>query len=209
MSRNNSAMMCIHANEVPQSCPCKRGCYCKSHTCKQVRRIPEQKPGRSVQDVGTPDWLVKVIEQTWGKIALDAAASHENHVAIPYYTEADNGLLQSWYVPAGCIVFINPPFGNCREWTQAAHASAHFFGRTVVMLVPASVGSNWWADHVDQKASVYFIRPRLVFKGHTDPYPKDLALLVYGEQPGYKCVYVTKDTLKIEELVADADSSVN
>lgn len=175
-----------------------------------ARKMPVQKPGRSVQDVGTPDWLVKVIEQTWGKIALDAAASDANHVGDGmYYTEADNGLLQSWMVPAGCIVFINPPYRSIKEWVQAAYASAEFYVRTVVMLVPASVGANWWAEWVDGKAAVYFIRPRLVFKDHTDPYPKDLALLVYGEQPGYKCVHVTKDTLKIEELVADADSSVN
>lgn len=172
--------------------------------------MPKQKPGRSVQDVGTPDWLIKVIEQTWGKIALDPAASHENHAGEGmYYTEQDNGLLQSWMVPAGCIVFINPPFNDIKSWVQAAYASSQFYSRTVVMLVPASVGSNWWAEHVDQKAAVYFIRPRLVFKGHTDPYPKDLALLVYGERPGYKCVHVTAQTLKIEELTGDADSSVN
>jgi phage N-6-adenine-methyltransferase len=172
--------------------------------------MPKQKPGRSVQDVGTPDWLIKVIEQTWGKIALDAAASHENHVGEGmYYTEQDNGLLQSWMIPAGCIVYINPPYSSIRPWVQAAHASAEFYGRSVVMLVPASVGANWWAEWVDQKAAVYFIRPRLVFKGHTDPYPKDLALLVYGEQPGYKCVYVTEQTLKIEELTGAADENVN
>ena len=29
-----SAMFCEHASEVPQSCPCADGCYCKMHTCK-------------------------------------------------------------------------------------------------------------------------------------------------------------------------------
>lgn len=29
---------CIHANEAPQSCPCKPGCYCKTHTCKRMRK---------------------------------------------------------------------------------------------------------------------------------------------------------------------------
>ena len=180
--------------------------------------MPKQKPGRSVQNVGTPDWLIKVIEQTWGKIALDAAASHDYHVGEGmYYTKEDNALLQSWMVPAGCIVFINPPYGRMKgyskgigEWVQAAHASAEFYGRTIVMLVPASVGAKWWADWVDGKAAAYFIRPRLVFKGHKDPYQKDLALLVYGEQPGYKCVYVTGETLKIEELTGNvSDDSVN
>ena len=29
-----SAILCAHANEVPQSCPCPPGCYCDDHTCK-------------------------------------------------------------------------------------------------------------------------------------------------------------------------------
>lgn len=29
-----SAMLCEHANEVPQICPCRFLCYCKSHTCR-------------------------------------------------------------------------------------------------------------------------------------------------------------------------------
>jgi len=28
------AMFCEHANEVPHTCPCSTGCYCKSHTCR-------------------------------------------------------------------------------------------------------------------------------------------------------------------------------
>ena len=28
------AMMCDHANEVPNKCTCPKDCYCKTHTCK-------------------------------------------------------------------------------------------------------------------------------------------------------------------------------
>lgn len=28
------AMFCDHANEVPQRCPCRPGCYCKTRTCR-------------------------------------------------------------------------------------------------------------------------------------------------------------------------------
>ena len=33
--RSGRAVMCEHANEVPQACPCWGGCYCKTHTCKE------------------------------------------------------------------------------------------------------------------------------------------------------------------------------
>lgn len=34
VSAAHSAVFCGHANEVPMSCPCGAGCYCRSHTCK-------------------------------------------------------------------------------------------------------------------------------------------------------------------------------
>jgi hypothetical protein len=41
------AMFCEHANEVPQSCPCKPDCYCKTRTCrpKLVVSIPDPLEG--------------------------------------------------------------------------------------------------------------------------------------------------------------------
>ncbi len=30
----NNPLMCIHANENPNFCPCDSNCYCKSNTCK-------------------------------------------------------------------------------------------------------------------------------------------------------------------------------
>lgn len=37
---------CEHANEVPQMCPCKPDCYCKSHTCKNKAPQPSQCLGK-------------------------------------------------------------------------------------------------------------------------------------------------------------------
>jgi hypothetical protein len=52
--------------------------------------------------------------------------------------------------------------------------------RQIVVLVPASVGSNWWKEHVHREAWVLFLNRRITFEGHTAGYPKDLALIVYG-----------------------------
>lgn len=175
------------------------------------RVMPAQKPGRSVQDVGTPTWLLRLIESTWGAIALDPAASHENHALDAlYYTKEQNGLEQNWRTPTGTCVFVNPPYEDIRPWVKKAQETAYFWGNTVVVLVPASVGSNWWKDHVHLKAAVYFLSPRLKFKGHKQGYPKDLALLVYGKEPPvYRCVRVTEDDEEIAQMVKSADSSVN
>lgn len=180
----------------------------------KTRRMPAQKPGRSWQDVGTPKWLLTLVERTWGRITYDAAASAENH-ACPQYADGSpgyDGLLVNWdhessvwaswlnedgdnrirTVPG--LTWVNPPYAKIRPWVQKAATS----GCLVVMLVPAAVGSNWWKDWVDKKAAVYFLSPRLKFVGHTQGYPKDLALLVYGaEKPSYKCVRVTEESATI------------
>ena len=54
------------------------------------------------------------------------------------------------------------------------------------MLVPASVGSCWFADHVFGKALVLPLRPRLVFVGETHPYPKDLMALAWEGYAGFE-----------------------
>jgi hypothetical protein len=55
-----------------------------------------------------------------------------------------------------------------------------YAGAKTTMLVPAAVGANWWRDHVHEEASVLFLNGRLTFVGHTSPYPKDLALLLFA-----------------------------
>ncbi len=56
------------------------------------------------------------------------------------------------------------------------------------MLVPASVGSAWFAEYVDGKADVIFLRPRIVFlEPDGQPCPaginRDCCLVWYGPQP--------------------------
>ena len=47
------------------------------------------------------------------------------------------------------------------------------------MLVPASVGSNWWQEFVHHKAHVLMLNDRIQFVGAEWVYPKDLGLLLY------------------------------
>ncbi len=58
--------------------------------------------------------------------------------------------------------------------------------RRIFMLVPASVGASWFAEHVHEKALVLALAPRLQFVGQARPSAKDSLLCVYGEHPGFQ-----------------------
>lgn len=119
------------------------------------------------------------------EFTFDLAAHHSNTVAgSQFWTEEDNALLQSWGgFPGWC--WCNPPYANIRPWVEKAVAGSAVgwggarSGSSIAMLVPASVGSNWWAEAVDGRAHVLFLNGRLTFAGETTPYPKDTALLLY------------------------------
>ena len=85
-------------------------------------------------------------------------------------------------------LWLNPPFSKIEPWAAKCAASAPFGQdqRRVFLLVPAGVGSEWFAQHIHEKALVLAVRPRLTFVGHSAPYPKDTILAVFGEPPGFE-----------------------
>jgi phage N-6-adenine-methyltransferase len=156
--------------------------------------MPAQRPGQSKQDYRTPPDFLTAVKARLGirEFAIDLAADDANPVAPIYYTETDNALLQSWAHPGWG--WCNPPFADLEPWVEKAnweaeHGWAADQRAQVAMLVPASVGSNWWATYVDGQAHVLLLSPRLTFVGCTAPYPKDCALLLYTPyiRGGYEC----------------------
>jgi phage N-6-adenine-methyltransferase len=147
------------------------------------RKMPRQKPHRSVQDYATPRRFLAAVEARFGRIIWDLAAHAGNSVCGDRYygpgsKYAENSLDRAWEcLPVG-LLWLNPPFERLAPWADKCSESAEF-GARVAMLVPAAVGSNWFAKHVEGQALVLPLRPRLVFVGATDPYPKDLMLVVY------------------------------
>ena len=140
---------------------------------------PTQKPGRSKQDYATPpEFIAAVVERIGHHFALDIAASAENTIAEKFYSEADDALDESKSWVYGEWAWLNPPFGKIAPWVRKASDEADH-GVQIAMLVPASVGSNWWSEWVHNRAHVLLLSPRLTFVGHRNPYPKDLALLLY------------------------------
>lgn len=158
--------------------------------------MPVQKPGRSVQEVGTPPSLLAAVVRRFGAIGVDLAASASNAVCREWLgpdhpdehrrDALDLRAQWNWARIPG-LRWLNPPFGDIAPWAEKCAEQSAIGPCRVALLVPASVGSNWFAGHVDGKALVLFLRPRLTFVGHDQPYPKDCLLAVYGEPPGYEC----------------------
>lgn len=139
--------------------------------------MPAWKPGRSEQSVGTPRVFLDAVEARFGTITLDVAASPHNAVCERFIDEAQNGLTTPWD-PDG-LNWCNPPFARIAPWVEKAYAEARDNSTRSLLLLMASVGSNWWRDWVHDKAFVYLLNGRMTFVGHSTPFPKDLVLLEY------------------------------
>ncbi len=140
--------------------------------------------GRSNQDRETPNDFIKAVEQRFGPIEYDLAADALNAQSTRYFSEQDDALVQDWHHIAG-LLWLNPSFARIKPWVKKCQLEARK-GARIVLLVPGSIGTEWFANHVHGHAMVLGLRPRLSFDG-VNPYPKDLMLAVYGpsDAPGF------------------------
>ena len=149
-----------------------------------MAKMPQQKPGLSEQTVCTPKVLLDALKKRLhiASFSMDLAASADNAVTDleeapnSYYDEKMDALTRPW--SCGGWNFCNPPFADIEPWVMKAVSESQL-GAQTCMLLPASVGSNWWANFVDGCAHVLFLNGRVTFVGHTKPYPKDIAILLY------------------------------
>jgi phage N-6-adenine-methyltransferase len=112
----------------------------------------------------TPRNFMDVIRAEFGPLTWDLAASADNAQALQYLTETDNALaLDRPWRRLGGWLWLNPPYGNIGVWAaKAAEEARH--GAKILFLVPAAVGSNWYAESLHGQAGIRFLRPRLVFE---------------------------------------------
>ena len=147
---------------------------------------PKQKPGLSKQDYSTPPEFVSAVKGLLiiDNFSVDLAASMTNFVCPVFYDEQADALADKnpWTVDGWG--WLNPPFAHIEPWVRKAYYESQN-GAKIAMLVPASVGANWWLKWVHMKATVIFLIGRLTFVGHKDPYPKDCALLLYDEKDSH------------------------
>ena len=117
-------------------------------------------------DWETPAWLFAELHKEFN-FTLDAAASDSNHKLPRYYTQATDGLEQSW---EGERVFCNPPYSRRTKtnpgqaaWIKKAYEESRS-GALVVLLIPARTDTEAFHEYILPHAEIRFLRGRLRFE---------------------------------------------
>ena len=169
---------------------------------------PSVKRGQSEQVVSTPWEFIRAVEKKFGPIAWDLAATDDNRKADSWITPEMDTFTVNWSkLLNGGLGWLNPEFDpmvvSVRKCALEQQRGASF-----VVLSPASISTNWFWDHVQPFATVYSITPRICFEGSHNvrpknhpqagqrycdescvgccPYPKDLMLSHYCENPNHE-----------------------
>jgi phage N-6-adenine-methyltransferase len=158
-------------------------------TTEAIRTGPSINKGRSKQDYGTPPEFIDAVVKRFGPLYADLAATNENKKALIYLgpDHPSPDLRDSLALDIDWAelfpnknLWLNPPFANIDPWAEKLAKQCRYRLGLSFFLTPASIGSNWFANHVAGKAFVLGLSPRLTFDGTDDPYPKDLSLSVFG-----------------------------
>lgn len=149
---------------------------------------PTVKRHKSNQGYGTPPEFIRACEAHFHRrVEFDLAANEANTKATRFFSEADDALTEHWtcLVSAAGVCWLNPPFGDVAPWAKKCAKEASR-GVPILLLTPASVGANWFRDHIHGKAAVHALNGRIQFVGATDPYPKDCLVSAYNlGAPGF------------------------
>lgn len=144
---------------------------------------PTVRRHKSNQAYATPPNLIRACEAKFQRrIVWDLAAGEHNAKADKWYDAEMNSLVQPWHqisAPGG-LLWLNPPFDEIGPWAEKCAAESIQGCAPILMLTPASIGTNWFRDFVFRQAMVFALNGRIQFVGASDPYPKDLMLSVYG-----------------------------
>ncbi len=131
----------------------------------------------------TPQALFDELDSEFG-FTLDPCATAENAKCERYFTEALDGMEQSWDDE---VVFVNPPYGRgVADWIRKAWLAR----ATVVVLLPARTDVRWFHDLVYGKAEIRFLKGRLTFGGAPAPAPFPSMVVVFRETPEMKVARV-------------------
>jgi phage N-6-adenine-methyltransferase len=151
-------------------------------------------------DIWTPWKFIAAVQKKFGYLDWDLAASEVNRRATNWIDEAQNSLTVDWHELGG-LQWLNPPYSNIAPWAMKCAAQSWRpkvdtinAGAQILLLVPGSIGANWYWNWVEPYADVYSIG-RLVFDNCFDrktgapvktTYPKDLILCHYYNRQSYR-----------------------
>lgn len=143
---------------------------------------------KSRQDHPTPWPFMSAIENRFGVVAVDLAATKTNAKAGRFISPRENSLKQDWTaLLKGELGYLNPPFDPIAPWADKCIEEA-MKGARFVLLTQASIDSKWFWK-IFPYCTTYALRSRLTFIGSTQPFPKPLILSAFncvrlGAEPG-------------------------
>lgn len=138
---------------------------------------PTIRRGQSKQDVQTDPEFMRAVNRRFGALSFDLAASLENRQHDNFFSKEQDSLVQQWHKIPGWL-WLNCEFDRIEPWAKKCAIECSM-GAKILLLTPASVGSNWFTSFVHPHAYVLALNGRLKFVGHSDFYPKDCILSVY------------------------------
>ena len=107
---------------------------------------------------------------------LDACATDFNHKCQNYFTQAENGLKQSW---GGYRVFCNPPYSNISEWVKKAYYESYKADTLICLLIPARTDTRYFQEYILHRAEIRFIKGRLHFNNSKTGAPFPSMIVIY------------------------------
>lgn len=109
---------------------------------------------------GTPGHIYKPLNSLF-QFNLDPCCTEENFKCEKYFTEKENGLIQTW---GGYSVFVNPPYsrGNIDKWVAKCSEESKL--ANVIALLPVSTSADWFQKYCIGQ-TLYFVDKRIRFVG--------------------------------------------
>ena len=145
------------------------------------------------QRLATPRWFIQYLREQGFQIDLDVCADVDNAVCDRYYTEAADGLAQSWDVQPGTWAWCNPPFGNILLWVEKAKVQ-QACGNSSLMVTPCRPETEWFYSAAQSATKCSIIKPRLNYLDTTTGKIKSGITFA-------SCLWEFRDYLQHEELV--------
>lgn len=147
---------------------------------KSLRNILGTNRHKSRQDHPTPWEFMSAIEQRFGLVAIDLAATKRNSKAGEnFISPKQNSLKCDWTaLLKDRLGYLNPPFDPITPWADKAIEEA-VKGARFVMLTQASIDSKWFWKMFPY-CTTYALRSRITFIGSTHSFPKPLILSAFN-----------------------------
>lgn len=158
---------------------------------------PSINRAESSGDIWTPWEFTRAVEATFNHpLVVDLAASGKESAKAPIFITPEQDSLKWDWVQlyednrkgVSGALWLNPPYSNIAPWARKC-ADTYYEDERIelFLLVPASIGANWFWDHIWEYATVYSVG-RIAFDNCFDRksgqlvttvYPKDLILAHY------------------------------